>query len=268
MFSTTAQTIIDRAEILLNDTGNARWSEDTLLSFLNIGQRDIATRVYGLNLKPAYKYTENVFLNAGSEQNLNDLTLTYSPIAILDVDRNMGVSWVSVTDYVVDDIVVDPSDMNVYKCITAHTSAGTYPKDDSTNWIITSEDWGSNIECIHQANLDTLLPSWQNSNTANTDNNGTEVTYWMENQDDYLKFHVYEQQPDSDYKQCVRLTYAALPGEVALISNNITLEDKYQDALMYFIIAMAFSIDDEVDQNGNTNSMKWMQIYANSPIFA
>jgi hypothetical protein len=270
--SITAQTIINVARIMLNDTDsdNYRWTDATLLSLLNAAQRDIATRSHALGIRPAYTVTETLELGAGCEQNLADLSTTYTPLAVLNIDKNVGVTWVDEETWAVDDICVDPNDQNAYKCIVAHTGAGTAtsPLSDSTNWVLTQEAHGSNVEHIHEANLDMLITDWHSANENDTDTDGKEIEYWSEDQRDKLRFHVYPQQPDTDYKMNVRCTYSAMPSSAGSVSTNIALNDFYQDAIREYLIAMAFAIDDEVDQNGNTNSGKWMQMYLNNGIFA
>ena len=55
--STAASTIIDRAEVYLNDADNRMWSAGELLTWLNDGQIDIATRSHCLEAR------ETIFLD-------------------------------------------------------------------------------------------------------------------------------------------------------------------------------------------------------------
>lgn len=75
-----ASSIIDKAEITLNDADNVRWTADELLGWLNSAQREIAL------LKPnVYTATASFVLAAGIKQTIPN---TYH--ALLEVTRNMG----------------------------------------------------------------------------------------------------------------------------------------------------------------------------------
>jgi len=80
MPTVTAQTIISRASVLLQDTNNVRWPQAELLEWLNDGQREV------VSLRPdAYPTVGNVTLVAGTRQ-----TLPPEGIMLVDVVRNMG----------------------------------------------------------------------------------------------------------------------------------------------------------------------------------
>jgi hypothetical protein len=81
-----ASAIVDKAEIILQDTTNVRWAADELLGWLNDGQRDIAL------IKPdASVKTVAVQLVTGTKQTLGSGT-TGDAIMLLKVIRNMGTS--------------------------------------------------------------------------------------------------------------------------------------------------------------------------------
>lgn len=76
-----ASAIVDKAERLLNDPANDRWSEAELLGWLNDGQRQIAL------MRPDASVTNgNITLVAGTKQSIPS-----SGLRLLDVTRNMGV---------------------------------------------------------------------------------------------------------------------------------------------------------------------------------
>lgn len=84
MGTITAQTIIDRAQIILQDTTAIRWTEDELLGWLNDGQREIAS------LRPDASAVAAAFTTvAGTKQ-----TLPANATALLDVVRTVGGSAV------------------------------------------------------------------------------------------------------------------------------------------------------------------------------
>jgi len=80
MATITAQAIIDKAEIILQDTTNVRWPAEELLSWLNDGQREIVLR------KPdSYVENENQICVSGTKQSIPS-----DAIMLIDVVRNMG----------------------------------------------------------------------------------------------------------------------------------------------------------------------------------
>ena len=76
----TAQIIIDKAEIILQDTTNVRWPETELLGWLNDGQREVV-----LQKPDAYTKNEAVVLIEGTKQ-----SVPLTGIQLIDVIRNMG----------------------------------------------------------------------------------------------------------------------------------------------------------------------------------
>lgn len=78
----TAQQIIDKAEIVLQDTTNIRWPEAELLTWLNDSQREIAM------LRPdVSNVTASMALVAGTRQ-----SLPAAAAALIEVRRNMGTT--------------------------------------------------------------------------------------------------------------------------------------------------------------------------------
>lgn len=76
----TAQVIIDKAQIVLNDTLAVRWTEAELLGWLNDGQREIVI------LRPDANTTiGNIAMAAGTLQ-----TLPAGGYQLIDLTRNMG----------------------------------------------------------------------------------------------------------------------------------------------------------------------------------
>jgi hypothetical protein len=81
MSTLTAQSIVDKAEQILQDATNVRWTADELLGWLNDAQRQIA-----LVRPDASVTTANITLVSGTKQ-----SLPASGLRLLDVIRNMGV---------------------------------------------------------------------------------------------------------------------------------------------------------------------------------
>lgn len=76
----TVQSIIDRAETILQDTSNTRWAVAELLNWFNDGQREIVLR------KPdAYTTQAALALTAGTRQ-----SIPATGIQLIDIPRNLG----------------------------------------------------------------------------------------------------------------------------------------------------------------------------------
>lgn len=82
MGTITSQSIVDKAEIILQDTTNTRWPSDELFDWLSDGQREIV-----LNKPDAYATNEAVVTVEGTKQ-----TIPAAGITLIDVIRNMGVT--------------------------------------------------------------------------------------------------------------------------------------------------------------------------------
>lgn len=86
--ATKASEIMQRASVLLQDTGSVRWTAPELCNYLNDGQREIAI------LKPsAVSQTVEIDLVAGTRQTV---PATYS--AILNILRNVGGRAITTID--------------------------------------------------------------------------------------------------------------------------------------------------------------------------
>lgn len=82
MGTITCQSLIDKAQIVLQDVSGERWDDNELLGWLNDGQRAIVL------LKPtSYVVTAAVRLVAGTKQ-----TLPADGVQLFDVVRNMGTN--------------------------------------------------------------------------------------------------------------------------------------------------------------------------------
>jgi hypothetical protein len=83
--STTAGTIVDRAEVWLNDSDNRFWSAGELLQWLNEGMIDIVSRSHCLEA------TETVFLDTNTiEYTVSSTYLTVKAVQYVDASHN---SW-------------------------------------------------------------------------------------------------------------------------------------------------------------------------------
>lgn len=83
----TAQSIIQRAVGVLQDTTSVRWPVNELVRWLNDGQREVVTyRPDALNT------TTTMTLVAGTRQNLGSAALTPAPSKLLEITRNMAAT--------------------------------------------------------------------------------------------------------------------------------------------------------------------------------
>ena len=85
MGTLTAQSIINKAVIQLNDISSVRWTRAELLSWLNDGQRQIVVAQ-----PAAANYVTSVKLTAGTQQ-----AIPADGWMLLDVYRNMGADGVT-----------------------------------------------------------------------------------------------------------------------------------------------------------------------------
>lgn len=77
-----ASAIVDKAEIILQDTTNTRWDPAELLGWLNDGQREAVSLKQFANDK-----NQNLLLVTGTKQ-----TIPADGISLLEVVRNMGTN--------------------------------------------------------------------------------------------------------------------------------------------------------------------------------
>jgi hypothetical protein len=246
----TAQQIVDQAEIILHDTSNTRWSEAELLYYVNEGMREIV-RIDAT----AYVKESSVQLVAGPAQSAPS-----DANEIFDVTRNMGRTWVTATAYVVDDIVYNSSTR--YKCLVAHTS-GTFATDLSSSYWETNtwDESGPNIEQIPKLNLDVYLGRGWISDDPDDE---ALVTFWIPNEMNPLKYWVYPQQPSTGM-QYVEIKYSAFPDDIA-IGAEITVGNRYESALLDYIVFRAYSKDIDTPENQNVASIYYNK-FLNNPVF-
>jgi hypothetical protein len=83
----TAQSIIQRAVGVLQDTTSVRWPMNELVRWLNDAQREVVT------YRPdAMNTTATMTLAAGSRQDLDNGTLTPAPSKLIEITRNMAAT--------------------------------------------------------------------------------------------------------------------------------------------------------------------------------
>lgn len=83
----TAQSIVKRATVVLQDATSVRWTASELVDWLNDGQREIIIYRPDANSKIA-----TGTLAAGTRQDLTTMTgiSTFNPVKLMDITRNMA----------------------------------------------------------------------------------------------------------------------------------------------------------------------------------
>lgn len=184
-----ASAIIDKAEIILQDTTNVRWTSDELLGWLNDAQREIALFKPDTSVK-----TTSVLLAAGTKQTLGSGS-TGDAIMLLKVVRNMG---------------------------TTGTTAGNA------------------IRVVSGEILDAQRPAWHTETSVAT------VQHVVYDPRNPKQFYVYPPNTGTGY---VEVMYSATPAAVAAVSNVISVDDVFANAIMDYILYRAYSKD--VEYAGN-----------------
>lgn len=143
MATITAQNIIDKAEIILQDTTNTRWPEDELLGWLNDGQREIV-----LNKPDANPTNESVALTAGTKQ-----SIPTSGMQLLKVVRNMGTdgSTVGRAITLIDQRILDEqrSDWHTETQVAAIKHYSFDERDPRHFYVYPPADGTSQIELVY-----------------------------------------------------------------------------------------------------------------------
>lgn len=182
MATITAQSIVDKAGVVLQDTTNTRWPESELLGWLNDGQREVVL------MKPdAYPQTEDVTLVEGTKQ-----SIPAAGLQLIDVVRNNGTSKRA-------------------------------------------------VRYIDRSILDEQLPSWHSS-TADA-----EVQHFTFDERNPKQFYVYPPQPSSGFGT-LEIVYSKAPTNI-LITDTITIDDVYANALLDYILYRAYSKDADYTAN-------------------
>jgi hypothetical protein len=124
MGTVLASAIIDKVEILLKDTSNARWAASELLGWLNDAQRAIAI------LKPDTSVTNaSVQLVQGTKQ-----SVPTGGIALIAIRRNMGADGSTVGD------AIRVIDMDVLDAAKPDWHSATYENVVVKNYMFDERD--------------------------------------------------------------------------------------------------------------------------------
>ncbi|NIT57172.1 MAG: hypothetical protein GWN00_13345 [Aliifodinibius sp.] len=189
---TTYQTVIDKAELLLQDEETdqnlRRWTETELMTWAKDGEKEI------VKIKPdANAVIESVQLGSGSAQ-----TLPSRAIQLLDVLSNMGTNG-------------------------------------STR--------GNIISVVERSLMDAIQPDWMITTAADV------VTHVIYDPKRVPKIYwVYPQSTGNNY---IEIITGKLPDNGSnLISDDLEVGEEYENALLHYILAMAFAKDSDIPQSG------------------
>lgn len=136
--SLTAQNMMDRASIIIQDLTNTRWPANELIGWLNDGRREMAI------FRPdIYAATASPTLVAGAKQ-----TLPSGGIRLMDVQRNASGPAVTITQRG----YLDQHNPNWYQMPSSLTIKHFMldERDPQIYWVYPPAKAGSSVEIIYQ----------------------------------------------------------------------------------------------------------------------
>jgi len=145
MATLTAQNLIDRVKIILQDTTSVRWAESELLTWLNDGQREVVL------LKPdAYVKNQSLLLVSGTKQ-----AIPSDGVMVVDVVRNMSTNGTTAgaSIRIVSREILD-SQVSSWHVDTASTTVKHYvfdPRDPKRFYVYPKSDGTNYVELIYSA---------------------------------------------------------------------------------------------------------------------
>lgn len=135
----TAQNILDRASMIIQDLTNVRWPASELLNWLNDARRELAV------LRPdIYSTSATQALSAGSKQ-----TLPSGALRLLDVPRNTSGAAITVTQRG----FLDQQNPTWHTSIGPSSTIKHFMVDErnpSTYWVYPPAAGGASVEIIYQ----------------------------------------------------------------------------------------------------------------------
>lgn len=135
----TAQNILDRASMIIQDLTNVRWPASELLNWLNDARRELAV------LRPdIYSTSASQSLSPGAKQ-----TLPAGALRLLDVPRNTSGAAITVTQRG----FLDQQNPTWHTSITPSTTIKHFMVDErnpSTYWVYPPAAGGASVEIIYQ----------------------------------------------------------------------------------------------------------------------
>lgn len=136
----TAQNILDRSSMIIQDLTNVRWPASELLNWLNDARRELAV------LRPdIYSVSATQSLATGAKQ-----SLPTGGLRLMDVPRNTSGAAITVTHRG----FLDQQNPTWHTSITPSTTIKhfmTDERDPSTYWVYPPAASGASVEIIYQA---------------------------------------------------------------------------------------------------------------------
>jgi hypothetical protein len=136
----TAQNILDRASMIIQDLTNVRWPQSELLNWLNDSRRELAV------LRPdIYSQSSALSLASGAKQ-----SLPTGGLRLMDVPRNTSGAAVTVTHRG----FLDQQNPTWHTSITPSTTIKHFmvdERDPSTFWVYPPAASGASVEIIFQS---------------------------------------------------------------------------------------------------------------------
>lgn len=136
----TAQNILDRSSMIIQDLTNVRWPASELLNWLNDARRELAV------LRPdIYSTMSTQTLTAGAKQ-----TLPTKGLRLMDVPRNTNGAAITVTQRG----FLDQQNPTWHTSITPSTTIKHFMLDErnpSVYWVYPPAASGASVELIYQS---------------------------------------------------------------------------------------------------------------------
>ena len=243
--STAASTVIDRAEVWLNDSDNRFWSAGELLQWLNDGMVDIVTRSHCL------EGTETIFLDTDViEYSISATYLTVKAIQYVDADhKSWGLVKGSPASVGQNTAVTIPTywyswedKVGIYPALTALANSA------STIAISGAADNGSGLVRITSAvhgfstNDTVTIAAVVGTTEANADWTITVITTTTFDLVGSTYANSYTSGGTVFETETVKLYYITLPTAIAATA-NVTTPAIYDTALTIYMVAQAWLKD-------------------------
>jgi len=113
---------------------------------------------------------------------------------------------------------------------------------------------GRSVNVVARDVMDTTLPNWH------TETASGEINNYMYDPRAPKQYYVYPKAPATAWY--VEIMYAAIPADVALIGDTLTLDDVYANALLNYMLFRAFGRDEVYGQMNPTATMYYQQFTA------
>lgn len=121
----------------------------------------------------------------------------------------------------------------------------------------TSNIGGRAIRLVSREILDAQQPEWHDPNTTGESAFGDVVKHYMYDEQDPLHFYVYpgiSNIPNGATIPHIEIIYSGNPADVTQMADNISIPDLYQNAILNYVLYMAYMKDAEYAGNAQRAS--------------